>query len=94
MTRHLHLPHPHIADRFIEHVGKGFWGGMFHHSRPAPIVPDGHDWTGWHYPDGEGYAYNPCDQGHRWLADANTRPGTWVQCAVCGTATVWVGEVA
>lgn len=47
MTARLHLPHPHIADRFIEHIGEGFWAGMFHHGRS--ITPDGHDWDDWHY---------------------------------------------
>lgn len=55
MTRHLHLPHPQLADRFIEHIGEGFWAGMFRHHEPAPIVPDGHDWDDFHWPDSSGY---------------------------------------
>lgn len=50
MSTRLHLPHPHIADRFISHVGEGFWAGICHH-QPAPPreVPPAADWDDWHY---------------------------------------------
>lgn len=52
---HPHMPHPHLAERFIAHVGAGFWDGMFHHQAPLPkrIVPPAVDWPEWHhaYPD-------------------------------------------
>jgi len=53
MTRHLfpraHLPHPHIA----QHLADAF-ALAFHHREP-PLVPDGHDWDDYHWPDGSGY---------------------------------------
>lgn len=54
MTKRLHLPRlprPHIADRFIERIGEGFWAGIFHHHKTPPIVPDGHDWDDFHWED-------------------------------------------
>lgn len=53
MTR-LHLPHPHLADRFIDHLSEGIFAGLLHRHRPDPIVPDGHDWPEWHWQKGEG----------------------------------------
>lgn len=52
----LHLPH--LADRFIEHVGEGFWAGMLHRPAPPPArraVPPAVDWPEWHhaYPDAQ-----------------------------------------
>jgi hypothetical protein len=56
MTRHLHLPHPHIADRFIESFGEGWFSRMFLHETGPVIVPDGHDWEPYRWGDGPGYA--------------------------------------
>jgi hypothetical protein len=51
MSTRLHLPHPHISDRFIEHIGEGFWAGMFHHHTHTVerAVPAATDWDEWHY---------------------------------------------
>lgn len=50
MTKHLHLPHPHMPHfRLTEALLAGFAEGVvqrFQHHAP-PIVPDGHDWTDW-----------------------------------------------
>ena len=56
MTKHLHLPHPHIADRFIEQIGEGWFSRMFHHDyQPTPKrpVPPAEDWNDWHWYDGK-----------------------------------------
>lgn len=48
MSKHLHpkehLPHPHIADRLAK-----WWHEIAGPHWLDPIVPDGHDWNGWHW---------------------------------------------
>ena len=51
MTKHLHLPHPHIASRLAEEFERAVLERL-HHREPA-IVPDGHDWNEWHWYDGK-----------------------------------------
>jgi hypothetical protein len=52
----LHLPHPHIADKFAS----VFEQAAQHLHRTDPIAPQrdiaaAEDWDGWHYPDTQGY---------------------------------------
>lgn len=50
---HWHLPHPHIPDRVAAVLEHAVCGRLH---PPPVIVPDGHDWPGWHWPDGAGYS--------------------------------------
>lgn len=52
MSANLHMPHPHIADRFAA----AFEHALHHgHTAPSRDVPAAPDWDDWHYPDTSGY---------------------------------------
>ncbi|MFE7799066.1 hypothetical protein [Nocardia sp. NPDC057440] len=48
--KHLHLPHPHIAERLAEVFERAFhaWPHRAEEEAPRP-VPEATDWNDWHY---------------------------------------------
>jgi hypothetical protein len=53
-----HLPHPHLAERFIHAFGEGVLSAVLHrehwHEPPARTVPAATDWPDWTW-EREGY---------------------------------------
>ncbi|MCM6776238.1 hypothetical protein NDR87_18910 [Nocardia sp. CDC159] len=51
----LHLPHPHIADRFVHALSEGVWAGLLHREHwrepPTRTAPPADDWPEWHWAD-------------------------------------------